>query len=88
MHQGVLNREQQQQQQVDGHRDRHRGARPLVNGLRYANTREEADGVAEYGQEEQVHRCRIHQDEQRALAGLGRSAAGTGRAGVVECDMS
>jgi hypothetical protein len=65
----VLNREQQQQEQVDGHRDWHRGARPLVDALGHAETREEARRVAEHRQEEQVHRCRVHQNDQCGRSG-------------------
>jgi hypothetical protein len=81
-HHGVLNREQQQQEQVDAHRGRRGGVRPPVDARGHAKTREEARRVAEHHQEEQVHRCRVRQDDQCGHAGLLR-APGYRKAGWV-----
>ena len=81
----MLNREQQQQEQVDGHRDRHGGAGSLVDALGHAETREEASRVAKHHQEEQVNDNRVHQNDQRGHPGLLRVPGyrKTGRLGGV-----
>jgi hypothetical protein len=76
----VLNRKQQQQEQIDARRDRHGVGRPLVDALGHANTGEEAHRVAEHRQEEQIHRCRGYQDDQRGHPGWLR-APGRRKAG-------
>jgi hypothetical protein len=68
-HDGVPDRKQGQQEQVDGGRGQHGGARPLVDARGHAEACKEARRVTEHCQEEQVHGHRVHQDDQRGHPG-------------------